>query len=85
MATTYGQEKANVLKAVRRIRQIYRTADTAGEKLQRELNRVLKRKTLVSVATLQGVQKLIEDYQYKASALDAPLNDAMVSANSVFQ
>jgi hypothetical protein len=84
MASTYGQAKAGVKSAVRRVRQIYRTADTSGEKVERELDRLIKRKTLITVQTLLALQAKVEDFQSKASNIDKPLQDAMAIAGNIF-
>lgn len=59
---TQGQRRAEARSAVRRLRQEYRKADTAGEKAERELDRLVKRKTLITADELQTVAKRLMDY-----------------------
>jgi len=42
------QKRELVRKALRNVRKAYRTADSAGEALERDLDRLIKRKTLVT-------------------------------------
>lgn len=59
---TQGQRRAEARSAVRRLRQEYRKADSAGEKAERELDRLVKRKTLITADDLQTVAKRLMDY-----------------------
>jgi hypothetical protein len=54
---TQGQRRAESRAAIRRLRAEFRKADTAGEKTERELDRLIKRKTLITVDDLQTLQK----------------------------
>ena len=54
---TESQRKRTVLQAARRARQAYRRADTAGEVLERWLDREIKRKTRIMPASVaRGLQ-----------------------------
>lgn len=57
---TQGQRRAEARRAVRQLRTFYRTADTAGERVERELDRLVKRKTLITVDQLATLQDKIE-------------------------
>lgn len=59
---TQGQRRAEARSAVRRLRQEYRKADSAGERAERELDRLVKRKTLINADDLQTVSKRLMDY-----------------------
>jgi len=53
MATPTGERKRLVNKSIRSLRALYRRADTAGERVERELDRLIKRKTQVELKSLQ--------------------------------
>jgi len=59
---TQGQRRAEAKSAVRRLRAEYRKADSAGEKAERELDRLIKRKTLIGADDLQTVAKQLYSY-----------------------
>jgi len=50
------------LKALRMLRVIYRASDTAGEKFEREIDRLIKRKTRINAGSLQTIDKLYKEY-----------------------
>lgn len=77
MAETYASRKAYVLKSLRAIRQRYRSADTAGEKLERELDRLLKRKTLVTPDSLSKMIELMDAYTTAVQQIQSPVADAV--------
>lgn len=57
---TTVQKRELVIKAVRNLRKSYRTADTAGEVMERNLDRLIKRKTLI---TREQLTPLTTQYQ----------------------
>lgn len=59
---TQGQRRAESRNAVRQIRKFYRTADTMGERVERELDRLVKRKTLITPDQLRTLMQRIKDY-----------------------
>lgn len=59
---TQGQQRAALLSAVRVARQVYRKIDTAGEKVERELDRLIKRKTLISPRSLVTLGQKINEF-----------------------
>lgn len=80
MAMSYTARKTAVIKGLRRVRQQFRTADSAGEILERELDRLIKRKTLISPESLQGVTKKYQDHAQKVGAIAQTLADAITIA-----
>lgn len=56
---TQGQRRREALAAIRKQRALYRTADSEGERAERELDRLLRRKTLVSLDELAKLGNLI--------------------------
>lgn len=59
---TQGQRRAEGRNAVRRFRAEYRKADTAGELLEREVDRLIKRKTLIGPDELQTLARRLDAY-----------------------
>ncbi len=59
---TQGQRRAEAVGAIRRLRAEYRKADSSGERVQRELNRLTKRKTLIGPDQLKGLADKLEEY-----------------------
>lgn len=59
---TQGQRRSEAKSAIRRLRQEYRKADSAGERVERELDRLIKRKTLISADQLKTVTDRLETY-----------------------
>lgn len=66
---TQGQRRAEVKSAVRRLRQEYRKADSAGEKVERELDRLIKRKTLISPDDMASAANKLADYIRMADSI----------------
>ena len=65
MATPTGERKRLVNKAIRQLRALYRQADTQGEKVERELDRLIKRKTQVEIKSLDTLIKTTNEYYNK--------------------
>jgi len=59
---TQGQRRREAVNAVRKLRQEYRKTDSAGELVQRELDRLSQRKTLIGPDDLEKLARLIESY-----------------------
>lgn len=59
---TQGQRRQEGVAAIRRLRTEHRKADSAGEKLERELDRLIKRKTLIGPDQLQTLASRLVDY-----------------------
>jgi len=59
---TQGQRRSEAKSAIRRLRQEYRKADSAGERVERELDRLIKRKTLISADQLKTATDRLETY-----------------------
>lgn len=80
MASTYAQRKRAVVAALRKARQLYRQADTAGERVERELDRLVLRKTLISPEQLQKLTRLYSDYANRTSNIQGGLTIALTVA-----
>lgn len=59
---TQGQRRAEGRNAIRKFRQEYRKADSAGESLERELDRLIKRKTLIGPDELATLAQRLETF-----------------------
>lgn len=69
MARSREVERRRVInKALRQVRASYRIADTAGEKLERELDRLIKRKTTVEIEDINTLERLGQDWYNKVNA-----------------
>jgi len=82
MAESFAGRKAAVNAALRRVRQQYRKADTRGEVLERELDRLINRKTIVSPATLLRLDQRYEEFTREANLVDGFLAAAMQLART---
>lgn len=58
---TQGQRRAEAIAAIRKLRRIFRQIDTAGERVERELDRLIKRKTLIGPDQLETVMNRIAE------------------------
>lgn len=82
MAESFAQRRKNVNAALRRLRAAYRRADSAGEKLERELDRLIERKTIVSPGSLQVAVVAYETYFKSINAIDQTFADVIRVASS---
>ena len=76
MAETFAQRRRNVNLALRALRKAYRKADSTGEALERELDRLIERKTFVTAASMESLTQLCNSYWRAANDLQQPLVDA---------
>jgi hypothetical protein len=80
-ALTDAQARNYVIRALRKARAAYRAADTAGEKEERELDRLIKRLTRINVTQLVTLANRYNAYQALVNKVSQPLADAMEIAN----
>jgi hypothetical protein len=73
---TDAQARTLVTKALRQARAAYRQADTAGEREEREFDRLIKRKTRMNANQLATLNKRYLDYLKKAEAIQVYLRNA---------
>jgi hypothetical protein len=73
---TDAQARNLVIKALRQARAAYRKADTAGEKEERELDRLIKRKTRINAASLATVSSRYKAYLAMTALIALPLANA---------
>ena len=81
MASTYVQSKNDILRALRKARAVYRRADSAGELVERELDRLILRRTLVSPESLRSLVDRYRAYSQMVSALNPAIADAVTVAS----
>jgi len=72
---TQGEQRALVKRSARNCRALYRKADTSGEKVERELDRLIKRKTLIQASSLTTLEARYYEYKRLVVALEAGLRD----------
>jgi len=66
---TQAERKRQAIAGLRKLRQEYRKTKTSGDKAQREMNRLILRKTLVSAEDVSKLSKEINEYMALAEAL----------------
>lgn len=79
-ALTDAQARNLVIRALRRARQVYRTSSTLGERYERELDRMIKRKTRINASSMNTMLSMYRQYNIAAEAAMAPLSDAINAA-----
>lgn len=77
-----SERKARIIQSARAARRVYRTADTAGEKMERWLDRQIERKTVITANQAMAVIPLWEDYRSKVIACELALSDFLNISSS---
>lgn len=72
---TQGEQRALVKRAARNCRAQYRKADTSGERVERELDRLIKRKTLIQANSLPTLERNYYQYKQYVQSLENALRD----------
>ena len=80
-ALTDAQARNLVIKSLRQARQRYRFADTLGEKVERELDRLIKRKTRINANSLRTLTQLYDNYQQGVAQIQMGLTPAIEVAS----
>lgn len=73
---TDAQARNLVIRALRKARIAHRQADTLGEVFERELDRLIKRKTRINANSLVTATSRYKDYINKVAQVQSPLTDA---------
>lgn len=73
---TDAQARNLVIKALRKAKAVFRTSDSYGESLEREFDRLIKRKTRINANSLVTLNQRYKDYINKVAAVQGPLTDA---------
>lgn len=79
-ALTDAQARSLVIKSLRNARRAYRTADTIGERVERELDRLIKRKTRINANSLATVSNRYAEYNAAVDLIQQRLEDAFNAA-----
>lgn len=74
---TYVQLRNLVVRGLRAARKVYRSADTSGEVLERIMDRLITRKTLITPNQLDPLLSRWQTYRAKVLALEKALADAV--------
>ena len=80
MPMTDSERRRVDLQGLRGSRRVYRAADTAGEVLERWLDRMIARKTRVTCSQLGPGLLKWEDYRNKVQSLEKSLADVSLMA-----
>lgn len=82
MAESFAQRRNAVNRGLRQVRKAYRQADSQGEILERELDRLIDRKTIVSPESFQSMLRQYEGYSRAVRAMESTIQAAYtLSAN----
>lgn len=73
---TQGERRSQAIRAIRALRKLMRKSDSAGERLERELNRLISRKTLISPDSLATTGRLLQEYARQIEFLTKGYADA---------
>jgi len=73
---TQAERRSQAIRALRALRKLLRTTDSSGEKLERELDRLIRRKTLISPDSLAGAGRLLQLYAKNMENLTRGYADA---------
>lgn len=79
---TDAQARSLVVKALRQARAAYRKADSAGEREERELDRLIKRKTRINANQLLTLAQRYEAYLKLCAQAQIPLANAYEVASN---
>jgi hypothetical protein len=78
LASAYIAKKEEIRKALRGVRAALRTNDTLGEKIERDLDRLIARKTMITpeqlANTVQRISTFIQMAQQVAAAIQAVMS-----------
>jgi hypothetical protein len=74
---SYAAKAIQVRAALRKLRAVYRGADSQGEVLERELDRLINRKTLVETQSLSKSRTLLAEYIRRINLLPQAFDDTV--------
>lgn len=80
---TQGERRQQAVRAIRELRRLYRKADSSGEKVERELDRLIKRKTLISPDSLATLGRLLQGYIRNQEVLEMGYADAATIVENI--
>jgi len=68
---TQGQRRQEAVAAIRKMRAVYRRMDSLGEAVERELDRLVKRKTLIGPDQLNTVMNRLNIFLQMGNTLQS--------------
>lgn len=78
MASAYVSKKNDITKALRMVRQALRQNDTLGERIERSLDRLIQRKTMITPEqlskTVEQIASFVSTAQQVAQAIQAVMS-----------
>lgn len=77
---TDAQARNLIIKALRTTRVYFRRADTIGEKFEREIDRLIKRKTRINSTSFVTLINHYNDLLKSVESIQKPLTDALNGA-----
>lgn len=80
-ALSDAQARTLVIRALRRTRAAQRASDSTGERFERELDRLIKRKKRINAGSLDTLVQLYRAYNVATEGVMAPLTDTINAAN----
>lgn len=79
---TFTEIQGAYVRVVRNVRRVYRRADTAGERLERELDRLIKRKRLFQPNDLATAIRVYFAYDQAVNQISKAFQDAQQYFNT---
>jgi len=77
-----AQARNLVIQSLRNARKAYRKADSAGERFEREIDRLITRKSRINAGSLQQLNALYRTYNALSDAVQVPLTDSNIAASN---
>ena len=74
MASAYIQQRNEITKALRSVRSALRSNDTLGEQIERTLDRLIKRKTIITPDQMQKTVEKVQAFVDMAQRVSMALN-----------
>jgi hypothetical protein len=75
------EQKARVKQALRALRKVWRGLDTQGERMERNLDRLINRTTLVYADQLEPMIGEWRDFKSKVNLLEKAMTDTLTIAS----
>lgn len=75
---TQAQIRQRGIASVRAVKKLYRQADSAGERLERELDRLIRRKTLIDPQDIKKAAEQVSQYIELAARLAKAIQDLAI-------
>lgn len=83
MALSDAQARNLVIRALRNVRQVHRQSKSAGSVLERELDRLIARKTRINANSLGVLANKYSTYNKLVDGVQQKLTDALNAARQI--